>query len=137
MKASDDTVYQEFRSHLRYLNDKIGAAFSLFIKLATAIVGGAVFLSSRLLKDDPQRDSLGLALGVILATCAVSQTIVLLNHLWAWYGHRKTLSELFPDIPFSRSIRTYLAELVLCAMMIASVSGFDSQVSALGGAEGW
>jgi hypothetical protein len=44
MKVSPDVEYKELRTHLRFLNDKINEAFSLFIKLATAIIGGEFFL---------------------------------------------------------------------------------------------
>ena len=124
MIVSPDVEYKELKEHLRYLNEKIIEAFSLFIKLATAIVGGAFFLHWKLAMDDPQRYLLARGLNALLIVVGIAMALIILNNLWAWFGYRRTLSERFPDIPFSYGLRTFLAEALMVILTLTTAIGF-------------
>ena len=124
MKVSPDVEYKELRTHLRFLNDKINEAFSLFIKLATAIIAGEFFLHWKLTTDDPQRHLLGRGLNGLLIVVGVAMSLIILNTLITWCGYRKTLSERFAEIPFSFGFRTYIAELLMIIIIIVTIIAF-------------
>ena len=126
MTVAPDVEYQELKAHLRYLNEKIIEAFSLFIKLATAIVGGAFFLHWKLATDDPQRYLLARGINALLIVVAVAMTLIVLNNLWAWFGYRRALSQRFPEIPFRCSLRTFLAEVLMVVLILVTAIGFTA-----------
>lgn len=124
MKVSPDVEYKELRTHLRFLNDKINEAFSLFIKLATAIIGGEFFLHWKLATDDSQRHLLASGLNALLIVVGIAMSLIILNTLFTWCSYRKTLSERFPEIPFSIGLRTFIAELLMVIIIIVTIIGF-------------
>jgi hypothetical protein len=124
MAISDDKQYEEIRTHLRYLNDKMIEAFNLFIKLATAIVGGTFFLHWKLAANDPQRTTFARGTDALLLLAAVGMTIIILNNLRAWYSYRGTLSHLFPEISHKTRFWSWLTEVLMCVMMLGVAWGF-------------
>ncbi len=62
LEIPPDKQYEYLTDQLRYLDDKIFRSFTLFIKLATAIVGGKFYLD---LHQPPDRGSLVLATNLV------------------------------------------------------------------------
>lgn len=124
MKIPENEQYKEFRSHLRYLNEKIIEAFARFISLATAIVGGVFYVHITLPVADPRRNGLALPADLALGVAAVATIIVIWQNLSAWISYRRTLSDLFPEIPPPKGARVWVVEVAMCVLVAISVIGF-------------
>ncbi|MCK4782407.1 MAG: hypothetical protein KAV87_01555, partial [Desulfobacteraceae bacterium] len=111
-------------SHLEYLNEKIIQFFTLFIKLATAIVGGVFFIHWKLPSLDVKRTSFASVADWLFILVTVSMILLILNYLRSWLAYRKTLSEQYPEIPNEKSIMRWLAEVVMCAVIAIACIGF-------------
>jgi len=126
MAISDDKQYEEFKTHLRYLNDKMIEAFNLFIKLSTAIVGGTFFLHLKLEANDPQRLHIATGTDALMLLVAIGMTLVVINNLRAWHSYRSTLSKLFPEIPKRTKFWSWFTEVLMCVLMIGVAWGFHA-----------
>ena len=125
MRLNDyDKVYQELKTHLRYLNEKMIEAFSLFVKLATAIIGGTFWLHMKLPAGDPQRYLMARGTSMLLLLTSVGLTLVVINNLRAWHSYRHALSTQFPDIPSRTKWWSWVSEVILCVIMLAVALGF-------------
>ncbi len=96
MEASSDKHYENLTIHLRYLNDKIIEAFSLFIKLATTIIGGVFFLHLKLPQADSQRASMRYATNGLIILVGLSMILLIWDNLFSWLRYRKALNDNFP-----------------------------------------
>lgn len=124
MVISDDKRYEELKTHLRYLNEKMIQAFEMFIKIATGIVGGTFFLHMKLNINDPQRPLMSYGVNALMLLVGGGMTIIIINNLCSWHSYRKTLSDDFPEIPLKKRVGTWLAETLMCALILTTSFGF-------------
>jgi hypothetical protein len=114
--------YQFVTQQLRYHNEKIIEAFKLFIKLFSAIVGGAIWLSIQT-NELSSYGNLALALVGVLTLVTV---VMVISNLMAWYGFRKAESFLVgkekvgPPTP----IRSCWTEYVMIFAMVCALTLF-------------
>ena len=124
MAVSDDKLYEELKTHLRYLNEKMIQAFEMYIKVATAIVGGSFFLHMKLPANDSQRKLMSDGANALMILVGVGMTIIIINNLLSWHSYRKTLSDNFSEIHFKRSPGTWLVEILMCILILTTSFGF-------------
>lgn len=124
MEIPEEKQYEYLTSHLEYLNEKIIQFFTLFVKLATAIVGGIFFIHWKLPSQDAKRASLASAADWLFILVTVSMILLILNNLRSWFAYRKTLSEQYPRIPNEKSIMRWLTEVVMCVVIAITCIGF-------------
>ena len=124
MDIPEEKQYVHLTSHLRYLNEKIMESFTLFIKLASAIIGGVFFLHWKLDWQDLKRNSFGHASDLLFILVSISMVLLILNNLRSWHEYRRTLSEQYPDIPLKRSLFTSASEALMCLIIAATCIGF-------------
>lgn len=117
--VQDSDRYQFVTGQTRYYNDKIIESFNLFIKLASAIVAGVLWLHLQEL-DDPTKTHYGQMAMLVLGLVTLGTGLLLLNNLRAWWGYRKAESALVgeetvppPHFPMSCS-----SEILEVSMMI-------------------
>lgn len=120
LKIPEEKQYEYLTHHLEYLNEKIIESFVLFIKLATAIVGGVFFLSWKLLKTDPARSSFAQVSDSLFLLISISSILLILNNLFAWRSFRKTLTKEYPGITLSHCVRWWLSEAIMCIVIVAT-----------------
>jgi uncharacterized membrane protein len=118
MKIPLEEQYEYLTSHLRYINEKIYQSFTLFIKLATTVVGGVFFLHWKLLPCDDKRFSLSAAANLLFVLISFSMIVLILNNLRSWYGYRKRLSKQYPNIPNDKNIWRWVTEAVMCLVIV-------------------
>lgn len=116
-KVSSDEQYKYLTSHLEYLDKRIFDIFILFIKLATAIIGGVFFLKWKLMENCLDGNDFVLPSNILF--CGVGAFLILLLsiNLLAWKNYRTTLSENY-GIPRSR--QWWRAELIMCAAIFVA-----------------
>ena len=116
--------YEYLTSQLRYHNEKIFQFFTLFLKLATTIVGGIFYLHWKLPIDDPKRASLALASDLFFILISLITIILIWNILRSWLDYRKTLSLQYPDIPYSPKFTDWISEAFMCGFIFIICIGF-------------
>jgi hypothetical protein len=124
MKIPEDKQYENLTTHLRYLNEKIIQSFNLFVKLATAIVGGVFFLNWKLVPGCLQRAKLHNAASGLFVLVSLSMIFLILRNLLAWRGYRKELSRQYPDIVLTKGCHWWISEAVMCFLIAVSCIGF-------------
>jgi UDP-N-acetylmuramyl pentapeptide phosphotransferase/UDP-N-acetylglucosamine-1-phosphate transferase len=124
MEIPEEKQYEYLTRHLEYLNEKIIQFFTLFIKLATAIVGGVFFIHWKLPPQDDKRVSLASAADWLFILVTVSMILLIVNNLRSWFKYRKTLSEQYPKIPNDKNIMRWLTEVIMCIVIAIACIGF-------------
>jgi len=120
MEIPKEQQYEYLTHHLEYLNEKIIEAFVLFIKLATAIVGGVFFLHWKLGETDPKRTFFVRASDILFLLFGFCMGLLILNNLRAWRGYRRTLAEQYPGIKPMARVASWLSELLMCLVIVAT-----------------
>ena len=124
MEIPKENQYEYLTGHLQYLNEKIIQFFTLFIKLATAIVGGAFYLHLKLPPEDVKRASISNATDFLFILVSFSMILLILNNLRSWFEFRNTLSEQYPEIANKKHIMRWLTEAVMCLVIVITCIGF-------------
>ena len=124
MDVPNEKQYENLTSHLRYLNDKIMDAFSRFITLGTAIIGGVFYVHVNLDLKDPRRIALGLPASAAMMLVGLGTIILIITNLFAWRAYRKRLSEEYPLIPLPSSINWWIAEVTMCLLIVVTCVAF-------------
>ena len=124
MEIPEEKQYEYLTGHLQYLNEKIIQFFTLFIKLATAIVGGAFYLHLKLTQGDAMRTSISKATDFFFVLVSFSMVLLILNNLRSWFEFRNTLSEQYPEIPNKKHIMRWLTEVIMCIVIVITCIGF-------------
>ena len=124
MEVPQEKQYEHLTGHLQYINEKIYQSFTLFIKLASAIVGGVFFLHWQLSPEDAKRTSLACATDWLFILVSFSMIFLILNNLRSWFGYRKALSEQYPTIPFKKNTWRWATEVVMCLVIVIACIGF-------------
>ena len=124
MDVPSEKQYENVTNHLRYLNEKIIDAFSRFITLATAIIGGVFYIHINLALDDPRRKMLNLPASAALMLVGFGTVVLILSNLHAWIGYRKMLSREYPSIPLKTGINWYLSETIMCLLILITCIAF-------------
>ncbi len=126
MEIPEEKQYEFLTGHLQYLNEKIIQFFTLFIKLATAIVGGAFYLHLKLSNEDVKRASISSAIDFLFILVSFSMILLILNNLRSWREYRNTLSDQYPKIQNKKNIMRWLTEAVMCLVIFMGLSGFPN-----------
>lgn len=139
MKIPEEKQYEYLTHHLEYLNEKIIESFVLFIKLATAIVGGVFFLRWKLTNNDPSQSSFLHLSNMLFWLVGISSIVLITNNLCAWREYRKTLSKEYQDIRPSNSVRWWLSEAIMCfvILMACILFSFNNPLSKNAYLEEW
>jgi hypothetical protein len=124
MEIPSEKQYEHLTSHLRYINDKIYQSFTLFIKLATTVIGGVFILHWKLPLEDPKRCSLSIATNWLLVLISISMLILIWNYFRSWRGYRKRLSEQYPAIPNDKNIWRWVTETVMSIVIFITCIAF-------------
>jgi hypothetical protein len=124
MEVSKEKQYEFITGHLQYVNEKIYQSFTLFLKLASAIVGGVFLLHWKLSPEDAKRASFECATDWLFILVTFSMIFLILNNLRSWFGYRKALSELCPTIPFEKNAWRCGTEVVMCLVIVIACIGF-------------
>jgi len=91
-RLSTDKHCELLSANVRERSASIYEGFKLFVQLFSALVGGAVIIRLQHPKDLPTSFvTLSNALALLITFAGV---ILVTNGLWAWWGHRKKLSEV-------------------------------------------
>jgi len=124
MTIPPDKQYENLTTHLRYLNDQMLGAFNHFITLASAIIGGSLYVHVTLAADDSRRENLGHLATALLSLVGIGCIVLILTNLFAWLRYRETLSAVFPEIPASWSWTAWFAEALMCVLIVLTCVGF-------------
>lgn len=124
MDVPDTEQYNEIKSHLRYLNDKILEAFSKFLAVATAIVGGVYYVHINLDATDPRREGLALPASAALSLLGLGTIILMAVNLRAWWKYREELTKNYPEIKDTRGFMTWIGELFMWILIAVACIGF-------------
>jgi hypothetical protein len=125
--VSPERRYEFVTQQIRYHNEKIIQAFSLFVKLATAIVGGVVWLVFQP-QEGPTWIPL-LASGVFILV-GVAVIILIAANLKAWLGYRAMECKLNPSAP-GTSWTSIISEAVMILVIFVSMVLFTVFAHAL------
>ncbi|MHC4460135.1 MAG: hypothetical protein ACYS30_01770 [Planctomycetota bacterium] len=124
MKIPETEQYTELKSHLRYQNEKILEAFSRFLALATAIVGGVYYVHINLSITDTRRHGLAFPASAALSLLGLGTIILIAINLLAWWKYRGVLTAIYPDIKDTRGFMTWIGELFMCFLIAIACTGF-------------
>ena len=124
MEVSADKQYENITTQLRYLNDKIHDAFRHFFTLASAIIGGSLYVHITLASDDPRRSGLGSSASALLSVVGVAIIVLIATNFFSKRGYRKMLTHEYPAIPLSSSKTEYFLEFSMCVLIICTWIGF-------------
>lgn len=120
-----EKYYEYLNNNLNYFNEKIIESFRLYIKLASAIIGGALYVHLTLLEGDPRRLSIKYWPNALLVMVGVSVIIMIINYLILWVRYRKRLdNRLFPDKDIKYGLTVWINEFVMCLIVIIVSVGF-------------
>lgn len=115
--------YEYLTTQLRYLDDKIFRSFALFIKLATAVIGGTFYLYLKF-PDLRGWTLLMFATNAAFVGIGLGNILLISNNLRSWQEHRKTLTVRYKGIPPLEGVGWGLSEVVTCVGIALSVVGF-------------
>lgn len=116
--------YEYITGHLEYLNEKIIQSFTLFIKLAMAIIAGAFTLSWKIFdKIDCDYQSWAEGINCLFSIVSICMILLILDNLRSWRGYRETLSDEYGIKPISRSY--YFSETVMVCLILLASFVFD------------
>jgi hypothetical protein len=121
-RVADIDRYHFVVSQLQYFNEKIIEVFSLFIKLATAVAGGVIWL--RLQPDWPtiwpQVRWLAVSTVVMIAIASI---LMIGFNLRSWLGFRRTELQLVGQaVPPTTLPRSASQEILMTIVILASAS---------------
>ncbi len=116
--------YKYLTARLQYLNEKIIQSFTLFIKLATTIVGGAFYLRLNLPNDAQMRMFFSQAVELLLVVVSLSMILLILNNLFAWQECQANLSKKYKGIKKAKGMRWWFSEAVMCLLIAGTSWGF-------------
>ncbi len=115
--------YEFVTAQQRYYNEKIIEAFLLFVKLATAIVGGVVWLNIQELPQADQKLYNTSALWLFVAVATATLMMVWVN-LDAWWGYREAEIDLSPEAPKLKPFLSCRIEILMSLIIIFAVWAF-------------
>lgn len=118
MKIPVDKQYEYLTHHLEYLNEKILGSFSLFIKLATAIIGGIFFLYWRISEKVQYWHKFIVISNILIWLVGISIISLIVVNLLAWKEYRETLSKEYPKIKSTHKLRWWLGEAVMILLIL-------------------
>ena len=124
MEIPSDKQYEFITAQMRYFNEKIIQAFTLFLRLGSGIIAGVFFLHVQLQKGDLTRCNLRVASSGLFVLIGLSTTILILNNLFAWRGYRRLFSEQYPAVPLKKSVRWWFNEATMCVLVVFTCIGF-------------
>jgi hypothetical protein len=113
--------YKFVVSQVEYLNEKIIETFSLYVKLLTGVIGGAVWLRLQRTGDDLWFRSRPLVVVLVVLIDVMASALIIFN-LHAWWGFRKAESDLtggqavMPRFP--RSCRQEISMLLVIVVSV-------------------
>lgn len=113
--------YENLTTQLRYLNDKIIEAFSSFVHIATAIIGGTFYFS---ILHYEQAKKHWFEIDLLLIGIGSGYILFILNNLWSWYEYREELSKKFGGIDRPKPFKSCRNEILMCVLIILAVMGF-------------
>ena len=124
--VSDDKQYEHVSQQVRHHNDRILGSFDLFIRLFSAVVGGAIWLS--LQAGAARRGSYyALLSDLLVGLITVMSILMVLENLRAWHGYRWAQTRLGEKdesgnyrIPPPKKLRASLIEIGMVACMLCS-----------------
>jgi len=120
MNIPEEKQYEYLTSHLEYLNEKILESFALFIKLATAIIGGVFLLHWKLEENKLSGASFVNMSNMLFWVVGISIIFLIFNNLLAWRAYRKTLSEEYPRIKLPNCFRWWISEVVMGLLILTT-----------------
>ncbi len=97
MAINDEKRYEFITEQIRYVNEKIIEAFTLFVKLTSAIVAGIVWLLIQNLKHET-RILIGPVIPWLFLLLGVTCILLIIINLRSWWGYRKAESTLGEQI---------------------------------------
>ncbi|HEY1606575.1 MAG TPA: hypothetical protein VGF77_13365 [Allosphingosinicella sp.] len=128
---SDDVHYRFVSEQCRYHSEKAGDAFTLFVKIFSAVVGGALWLQVQPHVNPAMSRQLGrAAAGLVLAVASLC-SIRIAENMRAWKGYRKAQCRIAgndsdgrPIIDPPNVLRASVEEGALIVSMFAASIGF-------------
>ena len=119
MTINDQKRYEFITEQLRYVNEKIIEAFTLFVKLTTAIIAGIVWLLTQSLKDET-RLLIGSFIPWLFLLLAATSILLIIINLRSWWGYRKAESTLVGvnKVPNPKFPRSCSGEIVMIGVII-------------------
>ena len=119
--STDEKRYDFVTQQQRYTNDKVFEAFSLYVKLAAAIVAGYVWLHTQSIDGETKRTIDFIAPWIFSLIAIYALTVILVN-LRSWWGYCTAESELVgkdnvPPPKFPRSCAGHLIMIAVITIM--------------------
>ncbi len=121
-KVPEVEQYENFTEHLRYLDDKIFRSFTLFVQIATVIVGAKFYIEAQ--REINKREFLYDLLNWTFLCAGAGIILLISNNLRAWRDYRTKLSECYPEIENPTRILWCASEWVGCVGIAVSVCAF-------------
>jgi hypothetical protein len=125
---TDEQLYKTLSEMIAERNKNALDAFKLFISLYSAIVGGAIWLSTQTARNLPSYERL--SSGVVLLVTLVAIVLVI-EAKRGWWGYRKAQSDLVGKtedgkyrIPPPNLFPTVLTEGAMVVAMLIAALGF-------------
>ena len=115
----DNKQFDWLAAQSRYHNEKIIEAFSLFIKLASGIVGGLVWIIIQKI-DDATRRSLIHLVPYVFVLVGVSTALVIVINFMAWWVYFKPISKLADKVPERPKWTSCAVPVVMVAVIVIS-----------------
>src|ERR1035437_2372226 len=118
--VDDNKQYEWLTSQTRYHNEKIIEAFSLFVKLASGIVAGLIWLITQKI-DDTMKHKLMELIPFLFLLVGVSTGFMIIFNFRSWWGYRKAFSDLVGAERVPRPKWTaFSTELIMLVVMATS-----------------
>lgn len=112
--------YENFTTHLRYLNDKIIQASLSFVQIATAVIGGTFYFA---FKYPSESKAYWWPIDLLLIIVGAGHIFIIWKNLQSWRTYRTKLSEKF-DVDLPKNTRWFQSEAAMCALIILIILGF-------------
>jgi hypothetical protein len=120
---SDEKRYEFVTEQQRYTNEKIIEAFDLFVKLASGIVAGLIWIRTQNL-DKATQLLVSSLVPWLYSLVALSSAVNIFANLRAWWGYRKAESELTESlVPPPRFPRSCINEMVFLLLIALTTVG--------------
>ncbi len=115
----DNKQFDWLAAQTRYHNEKFIEAFSLFIKLASGIVAGLVWMITQKIDDATRRDLIQVVPWVF-GLVGVSTALLIVINFAAWWVHRKPISHLADKAPDRPKWTSCAAQVVMLLVIVIS-----------------
>jgi hypothetical protein len=119
---SDEKQYEFVTSQIKLQTERIYDAFKLFVQVFSAIVGGSVWLSMQKPPTTSQNYAF-LADSIAILAAFITVVMILLNVI-SWFGYRKELTRLAPNVPPPKLFPATVIEAAMICSMIAAAALF-------------